>query len=134
MSAVVWRKAPAKVAYGRRKVRISAFVSDAAPGIGLQQGEWANFEESEGKADLVVSHGYKAFVLATGAAVGPVIADFTAASAYAVDVSGLRDWINGSAVVEPAVYAKVMRRWFAAAGKEPNAEQQAALDKLEAAA
>ena len=131
----VWTRTKAKIAMqGKRKLTVPALVSASAPGIALQEGEWADFKNSEGKKTLDISVGWKPFVLATGAAVGPVISTLEAASAYAVAVAALADWATMGPEAPPPVYAKVMRLWYEAADEPLTPEKEQVLAKLEGAA
>lgn len=131
----VWTRTKAKIAMqGKRKLTVPALVSTAAPGIALQEGEWADFARSEGKETLDIRVGWKPFVLATGAAVGPVIDTLEAASAYAVTVAALADWSTTGPEVPPPIYAKVMRMWHEAAGEPLTPEKEQALAEMEGAA
>lgn len=132
MTATAWTRTKGKAAFGRRRQSVPVLVCDAAPGIALQEGEWADFAASKGKAQLDVKAGYRPMVLASGAACGPVFEDLDKAAKYAVAVSALTDWSTMGVDVPGPLYAKLMRLWYPAAGKKLTAAMRKELARLEA--
>lgn len=132
MTATAWTRTKVKAAIGRRKLRVPGLVSESAPGIALQEGEWADFDASKNKPTLDVKHGYRPIVIATGAICGPIFEDLDKASEYAVAVSKLADWHTAGWEVPGPLYAQLMRLWYPAAGKKLTASIKRKLAALEA--
>jgi hypothetical protein len=131
VTVFAWVQTKAKLTMrGGKREKIDALVSDQAPGIGLQVGQWADFERDKHKANLTLEDGWKPFVLATGAACGPVMNDLGAASKYVRDILPLHDWVSG-APLSALAYARVMRFWWDASGKPIPAEMLAAIREIE---
>jgi hypothetical protein len=132
MSAVVWIQEKIKTRVSGRKRTIKAFVSTSSPGIALQEGEWIDMSEAEGKEQLDTYGGYRPLAMATGAICGPVFTDFDKASEYAVAVAALTDWDAQGVTLPGPLYAKLMRLWYPAAGKTFTPKALEELARLEA--